>query len=192
MATVRLPRLKEARTWARLTTAIPRRFASTSSMLSAGMAVETTSSAPSGRFAGSCPIAGSSPAALEVAAALARRLGMEPFEIPEHGRAAYHAAASIASNFLVTLEAAAERVAAGADLDPDEARALLAPLVRSTVENWVALGPGRALTGPVARGDEATVEAQRAAVAAAAPELLALFDELVAATRSLSGQGVVA
>ena len=139
-----------------------------------------------------CAIAGSSPDSLEVAAALARRLGMEPFEIPEHGRAAYHAAASIASNFLVTLEAAAERVAAGADLDPDEARALLAPLVRSTVENWVALGPGRALTGPVARGDEATVEAQRAAVAAAAPELLALFDELVAATRSLSGQGVVA
>ena len=44
-------------------------------------------------------------------------LGMEPFEIDDEGRPAYHAAASIASNFLVTLEAAAERVAAAAGLD---------------------------------------------------------------------------
>ena len=82
---------------------------------------------------------------------------MRPFEIEDSGRAAYHAAASIASNFLVTLEDAAERVAAGAGLDPAEARELLAPLVRSTVENWAARGPERALTGPIARGDEATV-----------------------------------
>ena len=113
---------------------------------------------------------------------------MRPFEIDDDGRAAYHAAASIASNFLVTLEAAAERVAAGAGLEPDEARALLAPLVRSTVENWAALGPERALTGPVARGDEATVARQRAAVAEAAPELLALFDALVERTRALAAE----
>ena len=80
-----------------------------------------------------------------------------PFELADDRRAAYHAAASIASNFLVTLEAAAERIAAGAGLPPDQARTLLAPLVRSTVENWAELGPERALTGPVARGDEATV-----------------------------------
>ena len=59
------------------------------------------------------------------------------------------------------------------------------PLVRATVENWAALGPERALTGPVARGDEATVARQRAAVAERAPELLALFDALVEATRAL-------
>ena len=111
---------------------------------------------------------------------------MQPFEIEDPGRAAYHAAASIASNFLVTLEDAAERVAAGAGLDPADARELLAPLVRSTVENWAARGPERALTGPIARGDEATVANQRAAVAEAAPELLALFDELVERTRALA------
>ena len=97
---------------------------------------------------------------------------MRPFEIEDEGRAAYHAAASIASNFLVTLEAAAERVAAGAGLEADEARALLAPLVRATVENWAEHGPERALTGPIARGDEATVARQRDAVAESAPELL--------------------
>jgi predicted short-subunit dehydrogenase-like oxidoreductase (DUF2520 family) len=115
---------------------------------------------------------------------------MTPFEIDDAGRATYHAAASIASNFLVTLEAAAERVARGAELEPQEARALLAPLVRRTVENWARLGPERALTGPVARGDDATVEAQRAAVADAAPELLVLFDALVERTRALASQEV--
>jgi predicted short-subunit dehydrogenase-like oxidoreductase (DUF2520 family) len=137
-------------------------------------------------------VAGSTPAALEVAEYLAGRLGMRPFVISDDGRAAYHAAASMASNFLVTLEAAAERVAGGAGLEPHEARALLLPLVRRTVENWGALGPEEALTGPVARGDEATVEAQRAAVADTAPELLSLFDELVGATRALAASGVAA
>src|SRR5436190_247622 len=81
-------------------------------------------------------------------------LGMRPFELDDSRRAAYHAAASIASNFLVTLEAAAESMASSAGIAPEEARALLGPLVRSTVENWIALGPEGALTGPVARGDE--------------------------------------
>jgi predicted short-subunit dehydrogenase-like oxidoreductase (DUF2520 family) len=145
------------------------------------------------RFAGAgCAIAGSTPEALNVAESLARRLGMTPFEIRDEQRAAYHAAASVASNFLVTLEAAAERVAAGAGLEPAEARALLAPLVLRTARNWAELGPERALTGPVARGDEATVAAQRGAVHEAAPELLALFDELVDRTRELARRGVTA
>jgi predicted short-subunit dehydrogenase-like oxidoreductase (DUF2520 family) len=86
----------------------------------------------------------------------------------------------------VTLQAAAEAIAGGAGLDRDDARGLLMPLVRQTVENVAELGPEAALTGPVARGDEATVEAQRAAVEEAAPELLALFDELVERTRELA------
>jgi predicted short-subunit dehydrogenase-like oxidoreductase (DUF2520 family) len=145
------------------------------------------------RFAGvGCAVAGSSGRAVDIATDLARSLGMRPFAIGEEGRAAYHAAASVASNFLVTLQAAAERIAAGAGLDPAEARELLAPLVRTTVDGWAELGPERALTGPVARGDRATVDAQRAAVADAAPELLSLFDELVAHTEALAGRAVPA
>ncbi len=112
------------------------------------------------RFRGAgCAVAGRTGPALSAAIDLAERLGMRPLPIEDGQRAAYHAAASIASNFLVTLQAAAERVAGGAGLEPSEARALLAPLVRSTVENWASAGPERALTGPVARGDEATVAA---------------------------------
>jgi predicted short-subunit dehydrogenase-like oxidoreductase (DUF2520 family) len=141
-----------------------------------------------GAFAGAgCAIAGSTAEALAFAADLARTLGMTPFEIDDEGRAAYHAAASMASNFMVTLQAAAERIAAGAGLEPDEARRLLVPLLRRTVDNLAEVGPERALTGPVARGDEATVAAQRHAVAEAAPELLDLFDELVLHTRALAG-----
>jgi predicted short-subunit dehydrogenase-like oxidoreductase (DUF2520 family) len=141
------------------------------------------------RFEGvGAAVAGSSPDALAFATRLAERLGMRPFEIDDDGRAAYHAAASVASNFLVTLQAAAETIAAGAGLEPEQARALLAPLVRQTVENVAELGPREALTGPVARSDDDTVATQRAAVEEVAPELLALFDELVRRTRALAGQ----
>jgi predicted short-subunit dehydrogenase-like oxidoreductase (DUF2520 family) len=126
-------------------------------------------------------IGGSTPRARQVARELAESLDMRPFGLADEERAAYHAAASIASNFLVTLEGAAETVGAGTGLD----RALLAPLVRATVENWATLGPRAALTGPVARGDEVTVRAQRAAVVKRAPELVDLFDALVGATHTL-------
>jgi predicted short-subunit dehydrogenase-like oxidoreductase (DUF2520 family) len=143
-----------------------------------------------GAFEGiGCAIAGSTPAALAVARSLAERLGMRPVEIDDSERAAYHAAASVASNFLVTLQAAAEELAAGAGLSPAEARALLVPLVRGTVDNWAARGPQRALTGPVTRGDEVTIERQRAAVRSVAPHLLPLFDVLVERTRAVARAG---
>lgn len=132
-------------------------------------------------------IAGSSERARDTARELALALGMRPTAVAEEDRAVYHAAASIASNFLVTLEAAAELLAARAGID----RRLLVPLVRATVENWVALGPERALTGPVARGDEEVVARQREAIAERAPELLALFDALADATRELAGHPAV-
>jgi predicted short-subunit dehydrogenase-like oxidoreductase (DUF2520 family) len=133
-----------------------------------------------------CAIAGSSPEALELAKALAVAARMEPFEIDDSARAANHAAASIASNFVVTLEWMAERVAAAAGIDAEDARRMLAPLVRQTVDNWAELGPADALTGPIARGDDLTVQRQRAAVADVAPDLLPAFDALVNATRSLA------
>jgi predicted short-subunit dehydrogenase-like oxidoreductase (DUF2520 family) len=134
-------------------------------------------------FAGAgAAVAGITPPALALATALAHALYMRPVEIAEADRPAYHAAASIASNFLITLEAAAERLGATVGLERDQ----LVPLVRATVENWASLGAERALTGPVARGDEATVVRQREAVAEATPELLALFDALVTATRELA------
>jgi predicted short-subunit dehydrogenase-like oxidoreductase (DUF2520 family) len=133
-----------------------------------------------------CAIAGSTPEALELARGLALAARMEPFEIDDSARAAYHASASIASNFLVTLEWMAERVASAAGIEPEDARRMLAPLVRQTVDNWAAHGPRAALTGPVARGDEVTVARQRRAIQDAAPDLIPLFDALVESTREVA------
>jgi predicted short-subunit dehydrogenase-like oxidoreductase (DUF2520 family) len=142
--------------------------------------------APPSVFGGAgAAIAGSTPRALAVADALARAVGMTPTRVAEADRAAYHAAASIASNFLITLEGAAERLAATAGVE----RALLAPLVRAAVENWAAEGAAAALTGPIARGDEETVIRQRHAIAMRAPDLLPLFDALADATRALAASG---
>jgi predicted short-subunit dehydrogenase-like oxidoreductase (DUF2520 family) len=129
-------------------------------------------------FAGaSAAIAGTSPAALTVAREIATRLMMEPIEIREADRAAYHAAASIAANFLVTLESMAAEVGASAGLE----RRHLLPLARAALENWGLLG-ARALTGPIVRGDHDTFHRQRAAVASISPELLPLWDALASAT----------
>jgi predicted short-subunit dehydrogenase-like oxidoreductase (DUF2520 family) len=129
-----------------------------------------------------CAVAGTTDHALAVAKGLAEALGMRPVEVADEDRAAYHAAASIAANFLVTLEGAAERLAATAGVP----RELLVPLARAALENWAANGAEHALTGPVARGDEATIARQREAIAERAPDLLDTFDALVAASRVLA------
>ena len=129
-------------------------------------------------------IAGSTPRALAVARRFADELGMHAFEIADDDRAAYHAAASIASNFLVTLEDAAETMVRLIGSD----RSILLPLVRATLENWATSGAPGALTGPIARGDEATVARQRAAIVDRAPELLALFDALCDRTRVIAAR----
>ena len=134
-------------------------------------------------FAGAgCAVAGTSDRALDVARGLADALQMTAVEVPDEDRAAYHAAASIAANFLVTLEGAAERLAATAGVP----RELLVPLARAALENWAANGAEQALTGPVARGDEATIARQREAIEQRAPDLLEAFDALVAASRVLA------
>ena len=75
------------------------------------------------------------------------------FTVTDRQRAAYHAAAAIASNHLVALLGQVERIAASVDV-PFEA---YLDLVRATVENVAVLGAAEALTGPAARGDEATI-----------------------------------
>jgi predicted short-subunit dehydrogenase-like oxidoreductase (DUF2520 family) len=128
-------------------------------------------------------IAGSDDAATAFARSLAGALGMEPFEVPEESRAAYHAAAAIASNLLVALEESAaglfERIGI------EDGRELLAPLVLRTAANWSERGPA-ALTGPIARGDGDTVERHRAALAETAPELLPLYEVLAARAQAIA------
>jgi predicted short-subunit dehydrogenase-like oxidoreductase (DUF2520 family) len=94
-------------------------------------------------------------------------LGGIPVEVPEDRRALYHAALSMASNFMVAL--------AGDSADLLQDPASLEPLLRQTIENVSRLGADEALTGPVVRGDAGTVRAHVAALTAHAPHVLEMY-----------------
>jgi predicted short-subunit dehydrogenase-like oxidoreductase (DUF2520 family) len=117
-------------------------------------------------------ISGETDEALGVARELAELLGLEPFELADEDRTLYHAGAVFASNYLVTLQRAATRLGVPA--------AGVVPLMTRTIEN------GFQLTGPIARGDWATVEAHKAAIHAEHPELEALYETLAEATVQLA------
>lgn len=110
-------------------------------------------------------------------------LGGQWFTVADEDRAAYHAAACIASNHLVAILGQAERVGATAGV-PREA---FLDLVRATVENVATLGPAAALTGPAARGDAETIERHRAAID---PSEVAAYDAVVDLARRLVAERV--
>jgi len=129
-----------------------------------------------------CAISGSGDEALETARDLALTLGMKPFEVSDEARAAYHAAAAIASNFLVALEESAVGLLERAGVE--DGRELLSPLVLRSAANWSERGAA-ALTGPIARGDESTIALHLEAIAEFDPGLLALYEALAERTRAL-------
>ena len=106
------------------------------------------------------------------------------FEVADADRAAYHAAAVVASNHLVALLGQVERIAAGIGV-PGEA---YIDLARATLDNVAALGPVAALTGPAARGDWDTIARHLAALDdSEVPAYLALA---AAARRLVDGEGL--
>ena len=96
--------------------------------------------------------------AVAAAAELARVLRMVPVVLPPGSKAAYHAGAAFAANYTTALVAVAERLARSAGIPPEVAGRLYLPLIRGAAANLEA-GPAAALTGPVRRGDAATVAA---------------------------------
>ena len=106
---------------------------------------------------------------------LARTLGLEPFTLADSKRVAYHAGAAIASSYLVTLRRAAGSLLESAGAPPEA----LDPLMRRTIENDFEL------TGPIARGDWATVDAHVRAIRTERPELEQLYTTLADATKTL-------
>lgn len=84
---------------------------------------------------------------------LVTALGGRSFPIDDDDRALYHAAACVASNHLVALIGQVERIARDLDVPPEA----YLDLARATLDNVAELGPRKALTGPAARGDEATI-----------------------------------
>ena len=116
--------------------------------------------------------------AREVARQLAEILGLRVFDLADDRRAAYHAGAAIASNYLVTLRAAARSLLEAAGAPPEA----LDPLIRGVMDS------GFELTGPIARGDWETVERHLAMIRAERPELEELYVVLAAATARIAGR----
>jgi predicted short-subunit dehydrogenase-like oxidoreductase (DUF2520 family) len=115
---------------------------------------------------------------------LAVDAGARPFRLPDDARPLYHAGAVLASNAVVALLGLAGEVFAAAGVDRPVEQFL--PLTRATVDNVGALGPAEALTGPVVRGDAATVERNLAALAEHAPNAVAPYVALSRAAADLA------
>jgi len=116
-------------------------------------------------------ISGQTDEALAIARELAETLGLRPFELADGDRTLYHAGAVFASNYLVTLQRAAVRLGVPADG--------LVPLMRGTIDHEFEL------TGPIARGDWATVDAHVAAIRAERPVLEAMYVTLAETTKAM-------
>ena len=117
-------------------------------------------------------LSGETPEALDAAAELARLLGVRTFELADEDRPLYHAGATFAASFLVTVHGAAAEIFAAAGAPPEA----LEPLMRRTMEN------GFEPTGPFVRGDSATVERHLAELRERVPELERLYRALAEAT----------
>ena len=101
-------------------------------------------------------IEGDAPA-VETLERLAGTLGMKAVRLKSDQKPLYHAAACIASNYMVTLFALSLAVMESCGMEEAIARAALSQLVRGTAQNLTDRPPGRALTGPIARGDVRTI-----------------------------------
>lgn len=104
------------------------------------------------------------PVALEWAEHIVRVAKGRVLRIASERRPLYHAAAVMASNYVTALMSAAEELLIAAGVDSEEALPALGPLARTSLENTLRQGPMAALTGPIERGDVATVESHLAAL----------------------------
>jgi predicted short-subunit dehydrogenase-like oxidoreductase (DUF2520 family) len=132
-----------------------------------------------------CGIEGDPKALAMLGDALAA-IGARAVPIDAAAKTVYHAASVFASNYLVTVLDAALRAYRAAGIGEDVARALAAPLAAETLANVFRLGPEAALTGPIARGDVATVARQQAALDAWDGASGELYRALAAATTDLA------
>jgi predicted short-subunit dehydrogenase-like oxidoreductase (DUF2520 family) len=113
-------------------------------------------------------------------------IGARLVAIDAAAKTVYHAASVFASNYLVTVLDAALRAYAAAGVPPEVARELARPLASETLANVFRLGAPAALSGPVARGDLATVARQQAALQDWDPATASLYAALVEATSALA------
>jgi predicted short-subunit dehydrogenase-like oxidoreductase (DUF2520 family) len=120
--------------------------------------------------------------------AMVGALGGHLLLLPGHSKARYHLAATIASNYMVTLFAVAVDLLGRKGMTHAESASALLPLLRGTVDNLAQLGLPRALTGPIARGDLGTIQRHLEVLREEAPGVEPLYRRLGAATVPLAIQ----
>jgi predicted short-subunit dehydrogenase-like oxidoreductase (DUF2520 family) len=112
---------------------------------------------------------------LPLAEELVSDMGGTPFRIPTNRKPLYHAAASVASNYMVTVIVVARQIMSACGFSEEEAFHLLTPLLRGTGKNLGALSPEQALTGPIARGDVTTIASHLKALTDLDPDIQEIY-----------------
>jgi predicted short-subunit dehydrogenase-like oxidoreductase (DUF2520 family) len=145
-----------------------------------------TDAAEALRLVGAYCFCEGNPQATDLLSDFARVVGAIPVVFPSKGKALYHAAAVMASNYVTTLADAAIDAATQAGIDPATAQAALGVLLTTAAENAHALGPADAITGPIARGDVGTIKKHLAALADCDENLRLLYRTAGARTVDLA------
>lgn len=109
---------------------------------------------------------------------IALDLGAQCFTIQTDAKTMYHAAAVVASNYLVTLLDLAFKLIETAGISNQDAFKALKPLIFGTLANIEKIGIPKSLTGPIARGDIETIEKHLKEIKLQKPELLMLYKML--------------
>jgi predicted short-subunit dehydrogenase-like oxidoreductase (DUF2520 family) len=115
-------------------------------------------------------------------------LGGRPFHVPAEDKPLYHAAACMASNYLVTLMYLVEEVYGRMGLSRDDARRAFWPLVKGTIANVEARGTIPSLTGPIARGDAGSIRKHLRGIRTRFPEMMNLYREMGLFTAEVAGR----
>ncbi|WP_300668378.1 DUF2520 domain-containing protein [Desulfoluna sp.] len=115
---------------------------------------------------------------VEMALSMAADLGAKGLTIATHAKTMYHAAAVVASNCFVTVQDMAWTFIRDAGVSEQDAWSVLGPLIEGTLDNIKKVGPVEALTGPIARGDVATIDAHLDKIAEMQPDLTSLYKAL--------------
>ena len=127
-------------------------------------------------------------AALAVLRPMFESFGAQTFAIDGERKALYHAGIVFICNYLFSLIEVGERCYEAAGVPRATVRQIVQPILHATVDNALRLGPAQALTGPIARGDDATVERQLAALRALDPHIAQLYAGLGQVAADLSAR----
>lgn len=126
--------------------------------------------------------------ALPLGQQLIKDLGGDYFNINPQDKVLYHAAACVASNYLVSIVDISCRLMREAGMKPEQVMGALNPLVAGTLKNIAEKGVPDALTGPIARGDVGTVKDHLHAIDTALPELSEIYRALGRYTVGTAGR----